>query len=291
MAEDKGMFPSYDVGTVNVPQVGLPSIGSSIGSAAAGSAIGSIVNGLFGFANSALNYHYQKKMAAYQNELNLKNWRMQNEYNSPSAQMQRFMEAGLNPNLIYGQGTNGNASSAPESVTPSNVDWSVFNNPNMLGSMMELGRFSQDFRLKGQQIGLAQTIQRLNNGRSDMNDIAVNIKKHEFHALGAYMFDKYVEDGGNPSNFDWHLYGHTPNEYELREWRSTPFYVSYQKQGLGYQQATELLNKIKNENSILNFQNWTNEGVQGLFQDSGEMNTLWRLAAPFLLTLLNNKTK
>lgn len=30
-------------------------------------------------------------------------WNMQNEYNSPQAQMQRFRDAGLNPNLIYGQ--------------------------------------------------------------------------------------------------------------------------------------------------------------------------------------------
>lgn len=38
-------------------------------------------------------------------------WGLQNEYNSPRAQMQRFQEAGLNPHLIYGQGNPGNASS------------------------------------------------------------------------------------------------------------------------------------------------------------------------------------
>lgn len=32
----------------------------------------------------------------------LSDWQMQNEYNSPSAQMKRFIDAGLNPNLIYG---------------------------------------------------------------------------------------------------------------------------------------------------------------------------------------------
>jgi ribosomal protein S13 len=36
----------------------------------------------------------------------LADWNMQNVYNSPSQQMQRFKEAGLNPNLIYGQMTN-----------------------------------------------------------------------------------------------------------------------------------------------------------------------------------------
>jgi hypothetical protein len=36
-------------------------------------------------------------------------WNKQNEYNLPSAQMERFKQAGLNPNLIYGQGNAGNA--------------------------------------------------------------------------------------------------------------------------------------------------------------------------------------
>lgn len=36
-------------------------------------------------------------------------WNMQNEYNTPAMQMQRFKDAGLNPNLIYGQGNAGNA--------------------------------------------------------------------------------------------------------------------------------------------------------------------------------------
>lgn len=41
-------------------------------------------------------------------------WQMQNEYNSPAAQMQRFEDAGLNRNLIYGGlSGSGNAVAAP----------------------------------------------------------------------------------------------------------------------------------------------------------------------------------
>lgn len=42
----------------------------------------------------------------------LADWEMQNQYNSPAAQMKRLKEAGLNPNLIYGQGAVAN-NSAP----------------------------------------------------------------------------------------------------------------------------------------------------------------------------------
>lgn len=47
--------------------------------------------------------------------------REMNAYNSPVQQMQRFKEAGLNPHLIYGQGTNGNQSAPtalPEQKLP-----------------------------------------------------------------------------------------------------------------------------------------------------------------------------
>lgn len=39
----------------------------------------------------------------------LRFWNLQNEYNSPKAQMARFQEAGLNPHLVYGAGNPGNA--------------------------------------------------------------------------------------------------------------------------------------------------------------------------------------
>lgn len=41
--------------------------------------------------------------------MNYQNW-----YNSPEMQMNRFRQAGLNPHLIYGQGTPGNTQSTPQ---------------------------------------------------------------------------------------------------------------------------------------------------------------------------------
>lgn len=48
---------------------------------------------------------------ANQHEIDM--WNMNNAYNHPAQQMQRFQEAGLNPALAYTQGTAGNASAAP----------------------------------------------------------------------------------------------------------------------------------------------------------------------------------
>lgn len=70
------------------------------------------------------NRKWQEKMYAIQKADALENWRRQNEYNSPAKQMQRFKEAGLNPNLIYGQGSAGNASNI-DLGKPGNPDTSV----------------------------------------------------------------------------------------------------------------------------------------------------------------------
>ena len=67
--------------------------------------LGNIVGGLFG-----------RSLQKYQNEWNLEMWHRQNEYNSPIQQMARYQEAGLNPNLIYSQGSPGNSQSMPTSA-------------------------------------------------------------------------------------------------------------------------------------------------------------------------------
>lgn len=84
-----------------------------------GAALGSAaISGGAGLIGSGLQYLFNKKLAEKQNEYNLNMWKLQSEYNSPQAQMERFRAAGLNPNLIYGQGNNGNMSNAPQMVTP-----------------------------------------------------------------------------------------------------------------------------------------------------------------------------
>lgn len=71
------------------------------------------VGSLFG---SLINRNSARKQQERANLYNIEQWNRTNEYNSPQNQMKRYMEAGLNPNLIYGSGnaSAGNAASAPE---------------------------------------------------------------------------------------------------------------------------------------------------------------------------------
>lgn len=72
--------------------------------------IGTGVQALY---NTFVGQQQSKDLMEYQYQLNQKAIRQQNQYNSPIAQMQRLREAGLNPNLVYGNGVEGNQSSAP----------------------------------------------------------------------------------------------------------------------------------------------------------------------------------
>lgn len=106
--------------------------------------IGSTVSGAFGLLGNYLQYKYNTRLAEQQNQYNLEMWKLNNEYNSPQAQMKRFEEAGLNPNLIYGQGTPGNSPSAPQMVTPEA--------PNLSKDMREL---AQAFNIEGLRVAIA----------------------------------------------------------------------------------------------------------------------------------------
>lgn len=64
------------------------------------------------YSAAAYNYLMKQQEQAY----NLDLWNLMNEYNSPSSQMQRFQDAGLNPNLIYSQQ---NTASAPSAASAS----------------------------------------------------------------------------------------------------------------------------------------------------------------------------
>lgn len=89
--------------------------------------IGGLVSAAGGVTSSLLQSRANKKNRDFQEEQNrinreieekrfyeqrrmaLKDWHMQNEYNSPVEQMNRLRQAGLNPHLIYGKGADATA--------------------------------------------------------------------------------------------------------------------------------------------------------------------------------------
>lgn len=61
-----------------------------------------------------LNYRMQQEQLAWNERI----WHLYNEYNTPANQIQRLKEAGLNPNLLYGNPSQGTSSAPAQGTNP-----------------------------------------------------------------------------------------------------------------------------------------------------------------------------
>lgn len=123
---------------LDVKRYWLPALIGAIG-AFAGSALGW---GSQSSANSA-----NKNLAQYKYDKDLEMWNRQNNYNTPSAQMQRYAQAGINPNIIASQGNAGNATGMPEYSSP---DMKAYNGWNDLGASAVSQAIIQKYQLDNQ---------------------------------------------------------------------------------------------------------------------------------------------
>lgn len=138
-----------------------------------GGIVGALINTGAGLYDSYKNRQQSKEnvnktLAAQKAEAELAyqrsvaQWNAQNLYNSPQAQMQRFIQAGLNPHLIYGQGNPGNASSIPQ-YQPANLQYKYEaanygqSIQTLLPTLMAVGTWMQQMRLSEVQIDRGAT--------------------------------------------------------------------------------------------------------------------------------------
>lgn len=101
------------------------------------------------------NRDWNLNLAKLQNQWNIDQWNRENAYNSPAAQMARFKDAGLNPDLAYGQQ---NLSAASPEMTAGDgsqpTDVSNLANKRTIGDMV--AQASQT-RLTNAQAKLAES--------------------------------------------------------------------------------------------------------------------------------------
>ena len=87
----------------------------------AGGFLGSIVGAIAAKGQQKREFQQQKDMLNLQNQFSLDMWQAQNAYNDPSQQMQRMINAGINPNLAAAgiAGSPNTAASIESSTAPS----------------------------------------------------------------------------------------------------------------------------------------------------------------------------
>lgn len=119
------------------------------------------------------------QMQQYQNAWNERMWHMNNEYNTPANQIKRLKEAGLNPDLMYGNPSQGTSSSPAQGTSLSHAEafqslgfGDMFSNAQQL--MMQ--KKANDAQIK------------LMNSQAEQMDAETQLKKKD---LGTY--DKRFE--------------------------------------------------------------------------------------------------
>lgn len=138
------------------------------------------------------NRAYNLQLAKMQNKWNFNMWKMENAYNSPSAQMQRMAAAGLNPDMMYGGGVSGNLSASSPSMTsgaPSSpMDWSNLANKSTIGDKLldsqlkqaQIDNINADTKKKGAETSVLTDAEEFrkeyNNGLLKLQNVEIAFK-------------------------------------------------------------------------------------------------------------------
>lgn len=132
-----------------------PNGGSTDYGGAIGAAIGTIGSLIVSNQQETSNEHAAQHQLDAQRQMQNE----QNAYNTPEMQIKRFQDAGLNPNLIYGQGTPGNQ---PSSVNA--PEWKARDYSQVMGNISSAIPLFNQTRLATSQVAAqnartAQTMQ------------------------------------------------------------------------------------------------------------------------------------
>lgn len=167
----------------------------------------SVINNLLGFGSNyqqnkynkeaiALQNQYNKELAAYQNSMNLEQWNRENAYNTPTAQITRLREAGINPHLAYSHGSISNTSASSPALTAG--EQSAFRAQAYQADIQQgvnnyiaLKKLDNETKLVDSQIYKNETSGRLNEEnavREEFNNEMRNRFKSETH--DAYAADQ-----------------------------------------------------------------------------------------------------
>lgn len=157
---------------------------SSIGKFFSGSVGGALLNAGLGVVGNFLGNKQAEKNQQQQNAFNAaeaqktrdwqeKMWNLNNEYNTPLAQVNRLQEAGLNPNLVYGNGTMQNVS--PMASSGAQASSTSFNDSIA-------ARHAQNFDAIMRGLQTAITMQELKNKKAEGKNIESNTEKNNAEA-------------------------------------------------------------------------------------------------------------
>lgn len=164
-----------------LPLAGIGAIASGIGS-------------LFGIGRGRRQNKRNVSNMKMQHQMDKQMFDYQNAYNTPLKQMQRLKSAGLNPALMYGQGTTGNASGYPQTKQlPAYQETPVDTRVILEGANLAMQMRKTDTEIEGQKI------KNMRDGGIAPHEIANEIKRGQ---VLDKQVDKIVQETTNLKTLD-----------------------------------------------------------------------------------------
>lgn len=112
---------------------------------------GSVIDAAVSSSNTKKANETNLQIAREQQAWSEKMWNMQNEYNSPDAVLKRYVDAGINPNMVVGQVSGGMATN-PVPYQRANVNPMP---PTSLGNAMAM---AYQLKMQKEQLGINQEV-------------------------------------------------------------------------------------------------------------------------------------
>lgn len=258
----------------------MADLGAAVGAGAIQQLIQDVSNLGFTFLNKWAYEDSYKKLGQWQNDLNIANWKMQNEYNLPENQIKRLEAAGLNPNLMYGQGNVGNAGSLP-SAGGSGI------NPGMKAGRFDLGVL--------QQVEAAENIQLKNDEQRILNNeqkLKLFDRVREYNAIEQFVADHVEGEYSGPELVGMNMQGELiflrgdGNDY-TQAIRNTPQYkkleILWKNGEITEQDLDYLKNKVRSSSVEAD---WS-EDIQKLLQGDWSQMSLGEFFGTIMKVVLS----
>lgn len=157
--------------------------------------LGSILGGAFNLISQNQQNKANMQLAEYQYSKNLEQWNRENAYNHPAAQMQRLKEAGLNPNLMYGNtAAGGTAASSPQYDAPTIKKYQGFAQDfaNVGAGIQNAIQQHYDSEIKRQQAKVLQQ-QVVNSQVDEMLKIEEYKRRHRENFVGDSTLNTVID--------------------------------------------------------------------------------------------------
>lgn len=140
------------------------------------------MNVLGNLAGAGMQGRINRRLAGYQHGQNMELLKYQLDYNSPANQMQRFQDAGLNKNLVYGQGSPGNMESAPRypDIKPPDVQMAT---SGIATQVQQARLLSAQADLTEQKVDESGIKQNLMKAQTDLTNANPNLNKAYVNAM------------------------------------------------------------------------------------------------------------